>query len=801
MSYTWNGVGMHTNGLSAAGTTISSSIAASGLGSFTVTNIAKLDVSDLPTRVYVSTSMGQWEEIWICTAVGNTLTPCYDGRGYADSFNGRVAAKAWSSGADIGQFKVKGTGTAFLTTLCRGGAHAPVGLVKYSTGTATLTAGSANVVGAGTTWLAPPADYWVGNYLVATATHSSTPFVFVAQIATMTDATHLVLTRPFPADADTGTYSYKIISSAEANASARLPVLHYTRGDGSDGMSSLPGSYGCESDTSMYMYPAYEKAGANGVLQSAKSYSYMDGNWWINQGSTGGLNFYGEDLAHRALYYRSGLDSALTAANMIGNMWVRMPMIDGQSSGSPLFSGGLAIGGFADAMLSSAPHKTQWSDLRGFAQQGVYTLASSCNVWDSRDTGYQLSWLSLAALFDPDTVSTAAPGGLPWRTYWRNQLSAMYTRELGCKRSDNSWASGMYWNNYGDQIVLTNGSAIGTGTNISNNTCFGATSGTGTATNGSGVLTGTGFTSGTRIVITGTRSGQPFTMWQYYTLNSSSQITLNLGATWQGDTGPISWMVDNANNLLTFGQNNDDAMLAKNWSCIKDSTSQITLNRPWTGPTGTYGAYTANVAGISQQPYMLGIRQKAWEWAAMAATDMGNTTLATNFNALRTLAGTWVKSTGFDSLVTNGMYYGRVSEACEPITPASMSGSCFEDNPSNSDYDKVAMRELTAESSASLRSYSDSVASDAVTWGDLAYGSLWGQPQYTTGGVYAPTDGDTIANSANANTSWASGKWTGFFFGMGMAHQWPAIRLGSVSIAPTTTARIRGLRIRGAVIR
>jgi hypothetical protein len=800
VSYTWDGVGM-AQWLSAPGTTISSEIPASGLASFTVADVSGLDLSELPARVYVRvpTAWFTWEEIRICSVTGNSLTPCYDGRGWSDPNNGRLSAQAWPAGANIGQFKVTGKGTAFLSTLCQGGAQSPVGQMAYSAGSVTVTAGAANVVGVETSWSS--SSVLPNDAIRISATHGGQPFVFVANISSLTDATHIVLSRAFPSDADSGTYSYSIVTTGAASDMALFAVLHFNRPDGSDAMKYWPGDYGCESDTSLYLHPDWDNS-SDASPQPGKSYSWMTGNWWINESSQGGLDFYGEDLAHRALYYRSGLAMPLNAANMIGDMWVRMPMISGQLYGIPLFNGGLAIGGVADALLSTTPHKTQWADLRSFGTNGVNVIGATCEAaGDSRDTGYQLAWLALLALYDPDTTSTGAPGGIPWQTYWRNNLSAMYTRELGCKRSDNSWASGFYWNSYGDQITLTSGSNIGTGTSISNpGQCLGIASGTGTATNGSGVIGGSGFVSGTRIAITGTRSGAPFTMWQYYTLNSSSQITLNLGATWQGDSGTVTWMVDNGSNFTVFMQSNSDPMGAEQWSCIRDSASQVTLNRAWDGPGGTYWSFQSNLAGIGQQPYMLGIRQAAWRWASLAAAAAGNSALAANFNSLRHAAGTWIRTTGFDSNITDGMFYGRVQAGCEPITPASMgyggSGPCFDDNPSNSDYDTIAMRELTAESSASLWSYADSGAQDRVTWGDLAYGSLWGYAPYTAFGYCAPADQITEQNASAGAASpgifppYNGGKWTGFFFGMGMAHQWPALRQGGVQSPRTVNTYI-----------
>jgi hypothetical protein len=770
-------------------TTLSGAGIASAMAtSFTVADITKLDVSELPTRVYVSVpSSSSYEEIYVCSLNGNTLTVCYDGRGWTDPSNStRLAAQGWPAGSSIGQFKVTGTGTHFLTTLCQGGPHSPVGLVTYNVGTIGLTAGSPNIVGTGTAWASPSV---VSGYMLRVwATHGGAAFVFLAPIQTVTDAADIALSRPFPSDADTGSYSYQIISTNAT--SSRYPVLHHTRADGSDGMRWWPNGYGCESDVSLYLEPMWDVAGVDGATESGKAYTYMDQAWWLNQSSTGGLDFYGEDLAHRALYLRSGYGPAQSAANMIGDMWVRMPMVDGNIVGAPLFSGGFVIGGIADALLSTSGHQAQWPDLRGFAlfganNEGNDPTGAGCNTMgDNRDTGYGGSWIALAALYDPSP------------SQWQNALANWYSRENVCKGPDNSWANGFLWNNAGPRITFTTGSAIGTGTAIpSSGLCFGVASGGGSATNGSGVITGSGFTTNTRIAISGTRGGAPFTQWAFYTLNSSSQITLNQSAAWLGDSGSVTWVIESTPYALTFGQNNNDPMLAENWSCAWNGATQITLNRPWDGPSGTYYGYYSNVAGKATQPYMLGIKQRGFRWASFAAAANGNSTLAASFTNLIHLAGNWERSTGFDSLVTHGFYYARVLNLCEPITPASMgaggSGPCFDDTNSSSAYNVAAMRVLTAENSGSLRSWYDAQggSESAIAWGDLAYGSCFGNPAYTSAGAYSASDGNTC-DSGNGNLNDASihgGKWTGFFFGMGMAHEWPAVRLGGVAPAINRT--------------
>jgi hypothetical protein len=64
---------------------------------------------------------------------------------------------------------------------------------------------------------------------------------------------------------------------------------------------------------------------------------------------------------------------------------------------------------------------------------------------------------------------------------------------------------------------------------------------------------------------------------------------------------------------------------------------------------------------------------------------------------------------------------------------------------------------------------------EAVNWGDEAYGALWGDCAVTEPGFYCDSN---YVTGENSDASLAVGKWAGFFFGVGMAHQWPAVRQG-----------------------
>jgi hypothetical protein len=625
-----------------------------------------------------------------------------------------------------------------------------------------------------------------------------------------------VLSRPFPADADAGsglTYSIVnpnlVVDLGYTTTEGLEPVVSYTR--------FWPVSYGCESDTLAYIYPAWDPGGAN-LGTVAQPYTYQIGTSWYNQSSTGGLDFYSEDLANLAGWLRSGLKQFHDSSMMIGDIWSRQPQKSNGGDGSLLFYGGPVIGGIANAMLSDTGHGTQWKNIRSYAigaiggYPGPASPHNDCNNDDSREKGYQGAFLALAAEFDPDTTSSYAPGGISWHQYWQNNLGQYAANEGACANqfgsTEYSWRSTFYgWpesQSSANAVTLTSGSAAGTGTGLANNFCFGiGQASNATVTNGSSVVTGTSFpTSGwNRVAITGPgltdrNGGSVPTLWVYATPNSSTQFTIGFGATWPGATsGSASVIFDNSSArgdaVTSFMSTEADPMAQQEWSCIYNSSTSITLNRPWTGSNGVNYASSSNIVGFGVQPFMLGIRQYAWLQAqqASAATQPS---VSAEFAAFRNAAGNY-EHDSYDP-ISGANYYG-IQPACIPMTPASMgNGVCYSGYPPTglpgANYNYTAERVNTIENSMSLTDYyvAQGGSQSAIAWGDMMYGNCMGNPQYTASGYYAANDGNTCDSSngnLSASTNWGigEGKWYGFFFGIGASWRWPAQRLGGVEAA------------------
>jgi len=879
VSYYWNGIGYYPAN-PALGTTLSTGITATSM-TLTVGNASKLDLTQLPTRILMLAGNypSSAEEIRICAAAGNTLTVCYDGRGQN--------AQSWNSGALVGQAKVSGSGSHFVTdtnaAVCPVGAPGPPGPASFDAGSVTLTAGSKLMMGTGTNWASASGESTPtpGDFVRVSATHGELPFQFIAQnetgsalagatvsggaiasvgtlygqsgqnfisgqvivviadptgsgalvtanvtggaIASYTvisggenytnptvliQPTAITLNRPYPSDADSGTFSAYAIMPASRTIDLRS--RHATDPGGTG--ESLWGTTGCESETAVYLNPiaygnsfgsGHDVPVLDGTLQAGYAYSVTDSTGWVNQSSTGGINFYGESLGSRALYYRSGLTSALNAANVLDDSLIKSPWGNRDvAGGSTLFYGGLGIGAFASGILTG---RVPWSDLRSYAGSGEYTINSvnnngtpNCEYDDTRDTGYAYSWLILGAIYDPDT----SVGG--FRSRWRTDLAKMQANDNVCKRSDNSWANGFIWNTGFGPLSLTANSTGVTGTGLSPSDCTGVSQGTGSVTNGSATITlsvGSFPVSGANtLVITGTLGGSPFTGSYLYS-GSGSSVTLSV--LWPGDTGNLTWMAVNIPNLSTdtgaltaFATSNSDySDLANNYACIWNSATSLTLDHPWRGTTGSsYFGYSNNLAGFGQQPFMLGIKSYGMGLLA-AASDPAISTYAGTYGTFNQQATQWIHDKGVDAntLTTN---YGRIFGFCEPTTTAS-SPSFDQRTPGCNYGTSLAGRAIGREQNQELGNaisdfYLNNPASANRVWGDSLYGALWGNAAYNTGSVYSDQASDA-ANIGFTNLIDAyihAGKWYGFFAGMGMLHRWPAVRLGGVAPANNRTVYV-----------
>jgi hypothetical protein len=491
----------------------------------------------------------------------------------------------------------------------------------------------------------------------------------------------------------------------------------------------------------------------------------------MTSGGNGTPNFYDEQLANYALWLRSGYEPARLAARKLGDYWLTQPLAD--EGWVPVTARNMSLAGSVIAAVADG-ESANWYAIRKFAALGVTATTNTACTSNTRENAYQLMWLAFAANYDPlDTGNPAEPGQ---RSYWKAKLADSYTRDNGCKRSDNSFMNGAEWSP-SSAMSVTNGSKVVTGTGFTTATCNWTASGTGTIVNGAGSFTVTSGTlvAGGKVIITGTRSGAPYNVAMEF---SGTSGTVSLGGTWLGDTGAVDWMTDSSSTATITWHNGPtltDGDRGELYGCRFISSTELELNRVWTGPTTSdLRRFSQNVPGWGMQPFILGI--KAWQMSVAAAGATGST--ATDYEALAAAASTYIRTDGYDS-ITQGLLYARGYPNCEPVAGSGAATGVISRQVgcNNTISYRGSARALNAEAQNALRLWyeSDPTAPNLAT-GDEFYAASWGY-QYVAPGYATDPYNNSYATTSELN----EGKWYGFQFGVGMAHQWPAVRVGGVA--------------------
>lgn len=795
VAYTWNGTG---NNYGAACTTLSSGISDTAT-SIPVTDATCLNLTEFPTYVDIrsAASSSAYEQILICSTTATTgaatLTVCPDGRGKNDasSIAAILGPTTWASASPIGQQIVQGTGTNFLASpngICPGGIG-PAGPVMYSTGTVSLTNAGTGMEGSGTTW--NTSNLAVGDAVRVEATISAAPFIFVAYVSAITDTDTIVLNRTFPGDTASG-LSYQII---RANT-VRNIVTHFTRlSDGSDALVWWRAT-ACSSATQAFFNVGIvvnDVVGYNGGQSwSGQGWSFWDvgGNSqtaYITSFGTNDINFYGEGMAWEALYQRSGLTKARQMSRDVNDHWIRFPALRGGVGGtvySPLTIGGGVNSAFIAKVLDPGS-ALEWTDVRTWEALGN-TSASSCNGIDTRDSSYRAGWPVLGALYDPDGTANAAARVIVADIYNDRDSSA----GLNCKRDDDSFANAQSFTEASINIGLTNGSTAVTGTGLTSGLCDGVGSGTATVTNGSYAITSSAaFPMGmTSLILHGTKDSQPYNAFYVFTRTDASNGTIPVK--WQGDSGSITFLARNTTvaGPTTFAgigtDQNDTANLIQNYGCTFNSSTSLTLDRNWGGSTGTFKIRVSNIVGYFQQPFMQGINATRLAWASPL-----DATLSINNTSLWRGVSEWVQAGA--NAYTGGLDYAKVMEFCEAdrVDP-----TAYPQIPGCDSSTVQASHVLIAETMSVLRGYylAEHNSDASREWADEMYGNIFGYCPWTADGY--PCSEDYVTFELLDSTL-DNGKWPGFFFGMGMAQQWPAMRTLLVH-----ASALRGITIKGNAV-
>ena len=218
------------------------------------------------------------------------------------------------------------------------------------------------------------------------------------------------------------------------------------------------------------------------------------------------------------------------------------------------------------------------------------------------------------------------------------------------------------------------------------------------------------------------------------------------------------------------------------FGCTLTDSTHMVLHRPWPGASGTYGFFSYNLVGKGTQPFMAGIKALQMRYARQVLPP---------YRDLATTVSNWIAQTAFDP-ATKGIAYGRGFPRCEPVLTDSgikdvqyRVAGCIENSNAEGAVAQARARNSEAQNAMTIM-YLANPTEDNRAIGDMFYGATYGAKAYTAPGYW--TDG--IVSSNLDDGSLGAYKWPGFFFGVGMAHQWPAARVGGVEPAANRNVAI-----------
>lgn len=802
-----------------------------------VTDASCLNLSTFPTLIMIDYDVvhdnpNVGELIWICSVSTNTLNACYDGRGAARgnwSYGGttvQVAATSHSNSAVVGNYVVAGTSTLFSTDsvrpLCPVGVPGLPGPVVYSTGTVTLSAGSPTLTGgSGATFTSG----MVGdNVTVTGATHGGTPFHFMAVITAFTDATHVTMSRNAPTGVDGSAFAYKFSGEQYFAPQATIPGTSSVTNAGID-------IEACASETQLSAQ-GYNGYGAMfGTTMTGVQFSYLN-----QRGATGFSNYalYGGGFGFRALWNRSGLIAAKTLADNIDENWINQPEVAaGYGQGG---AAGIRVMGVVGTLADKATNATtalSWDHIRNMGDTAAASLFTglNCNVEDARTVGIGIR--VIAELANYDTVQQSH-----WNDLLYNNAGSVYNWANLCKTANYSFSQGFNFSptniltmTFNSKNIVATSGTFDVSTGAGQNACYGVATGTATVTHGSDVIhrvTGTFPINPDpppityQISLVGTKSDSVYTVNPDYK-NIDADNLYNAGI-WDGDTGTIDWMAyysGPSGLVTTFAlDGNDHPAIDENFECMRTDATHAVLNRVWDVNDGNNSSRHMSSYVYSGYLQAVFLASGPLDQGLWAGSRNINSTIASAFTAFYNGLASWATNTttgGLDPIALAPHYCrGPSGGDCEPvgIVPSANYNGRYTAGNSSAGTELsgvLGFRMEVGEMSQPFVNYflTQGCSSAAKTFVDQYYGALWGNSSWNTGGVYqdAYSGGNNLASTDYTNASLSgtgsSPRWANFFFGMGMAYKWPAVRSLPVGCGSAVTGSSHGgnFRIGGNVTR
>ncbi|MGA2266995.1 MAG: hypothetical protein ABSH44_00875 [Bryobacteraceae bacterium] len=430
-------------------------------------------------------------------------------------------------------------------------------------------------------------------------------------------------------------------------------------------------------------------------------------------------NYYDNVEAYYALYYRSGIDTYLNAAHTLADrFWASPPMDQGYAWGTPSYQFSFAgrsqsLTGMVLRALELGSDSSTWNGLRRLWRNHLGYLGVSAynawGIWDQREVAYSLLYVAYCGLFDPDPAQRATC------------QAAISTSFAPAGHSGAVWQPARAAD--GSFPALVEFTAVDTTHSV-------------TATHGSTTVTGNG------------------TNWTAGQFSAGNPLLLYTG-------------------FPRVPDNNNSAFGGTFYVPTVNSATQLTLDKPFAGATGTYG--WAQGVGWGNQPFMEGIQTVAFVFAgrALAVSDPANSALAYSYAA--GLAN-WLKTYGYSDPAyggVGGMYYLANFMICAyPYQTL----ACTEGYTASQARTDAA--EAVRGMSMVYAQTRDQTLKDFI---DKVYSEMYSKPGTSS---QFPGDGQYVSDLNDGgvfmNGSQPANKWLGFFFGFDNGAAWPGYRVGGV---------------------
>jgi hypothetical protein len=209
------------------------------------------------------------------------------------------------------------------------------------------------------------------------------------------------------------------------------------------------------------------------------------------------------------------------------------------------------------------------------------------------------------------------------------------------------------------------------------------------------------------------------------------------------------------------------------YRCTYVSPTRVDLDVPYLGTSGIKGVQVGNLVGRGSQPFVIGLAANIVAFAGQVGATGATSQLAAAMD--------WISSTGYYAPY-EGLYYGRGFAGCEttngggPGAPASVPECLGNDG-------AFANRIFAGEAlGAWARAYPSTNSPAHLATGDSLYTVNFGFPGFSLpAGVTNPNSYyNTEAVDGGVTVTNYRAKDYGFFWGMGLASGWPAVRIGGV---------------------